>query len=334
MKYTIWSYFKMGTRDAEVDAAITITGTKRRVFYTLRFRANNDVDVERIGEEGTEPRLDPQRLDIARTFGFESNADDPKKLKSWLGKRYPAIKPTGDDPTTLRENANKALQAGVGKPEWFKDNYNIHILDPVDGEKRLTKTLKKEEVPKKKELLAGIKPFSSDDLRLLELSLEPMSGTFLKLLREARMVRKAVALVLEADGVTVAQRPDIEGITYVVGSESTVVIYDKATGPGAALRFLGGKTNVLPGGALTFTHELGHVVSAKGGILAAFNQFVQDTGVKPFTPYAERNPKWEFFAEAFYLFETDPEWLKSSHPDVFQWFDTLSTTGKPPPKKK
>ena len=71
VKYTIWSYFKMGTRDAEFDAAITITGTKRRVFYTLRFRANNDVDVERIGEEGTEPRLDPQRLDIARAFGFE-----------------------------------------------------------------------------------------------------------------------------------------------------------------------------------------------------------------------------------------------------------------------
>ena len=333
LKYTLWSYFIMGTRNAEVDAVITIPGTKRRVFYTLRFRDNNDVDVERIGEEGTEPKLDPQRLDIARAIGFESNADDPKKLKSWLKKRYPAITPTGDDAATLRESANKALQAGAGKPEWFRDNYKIVILDPVDAEKRLAKTLKPKEWPKKKDLLAGIKPFSADDFRLLELSLEPMSGNFLNLLRETRVVRKEVHLVLQADG-TVTQRPDVQGITHGVGGEFTVVIYDSATGKSEALRFLGGKTNVLPVGAMTDTYELGHVVAAKGGIGAAFDQFVQDAGIQPFTPYAARGPQTEFFAEAFFLFETDPDWLKSSHPDVFQWFEILSTTGKPPPRKK
>lgn len=90
---------------------------------------------------------------------------------------------------------------------------------------------------------------------------------------------------------------------------------------------------MLPGGGMTFTHELGHVVAAKGGILAAFNKFVKDNGIQPFTPYAAQDLKIEFFPEAFYLFETDPEWLKSSHPDVFQWFETLSTTGKPPLRK-
>jgi hypothetical protein len=333
LKYMLWSYFIMGTRNAEVDAAITIPGTKRRVFYTLRFRDNNDVDVERIGEEGTEPKLDLQRLDIARAFGFESNADDPKKLKSWLKKRYPAITPTGDDPATLRESANKALQAGAGKPEWFRDNYKIVILDPADAEKRLAKTLKPKELPKKKDLLTGIKPFSADDFRLLELSLEPMSGNFLNLLRETRLVRKEVHLVLQAGG-TVTRRPDVQGIAHGVGSEFTVVIYDSATGKSEALRFLGGKTNVLPVGAMTDIHELGHVVAAKRGIGAAFDQFVKDAGIQPFTPYAARDPQREFFAEAFFLFETDPDWLKSSHPDVFQWFETLSTTGKPPPRKK
>ena len=91
---------------------------------------------------------------------------------------------------------------------------------------------------------------------------------------------------------------------------------------------------MLPVGAMTEIHELGHVVAAKGGIGAAFDQFVKDAGIQPFTPYAARDPQREFFAEAFFLFETDPDWLKSSHPDVFQWFETLSTTGKPPPRKK
>ena len=125
----------------------------------------------------------------------------------------------------------------MGKPEWFKDNYKIHILDPDRGEKAADEDAeeggvaqrrsisKKKELPKKKELLEGIRPFSSDDLRLLELSLEPMSGTFLNLLRETPMVRKAVALVLQDDGVTVTQRPDIQGVTHVDGGEFTVVIY-------------------------------------------------------------------------------------------------------------
>jgi len=334
LKFTLWSYFTMGTRNAEVDAVIPIAGSKRRVLYTLRFRDNNDVDVERIGEEGAEPRLDPRRLDVARAFGFAANADDPKKLKAWLKKRYPAITPTGDDPAALRENANRALQAGVGKPEWFRDNYKIYVLDPVEAEKRLAKALKKEELPRKKELLAGLKPFSAEDFTLLELSLQPMSGPLLNLLRETRMVRKTAYLALEADGVTVTPRPDVQGFTHGVAGDLTVEIYDQATGPGAALRFLGGDTNVLPGGAMTFTHELGHVVSAKPGIAAAFNQFVKDAGIKPFTPYAARDPRKEFFPEALYLFETDPDWLKASHPDLFEWFETLSTTGNPPPKKK
>ena len=149
------------------------------------------------------------------------------------------------------------------------------------------------------------------------------------------MVRKAVALVLEADGVTVDQRPDIEGITYVVGSESTVVIYDKGDRAWSGAAFLGWNYERVARRRPDVYPRIGACLSRQR---AAFWQrsinSSKDTGVKPFTPYAERNPKWEFFAEAFYLFETDPEWLKSSHPDVFQWFDTLSTTGKPPPKKK
>ena len=238
LKYTLWSYFIMGTRNAEVDAVITIPGTKRRVFYTLRFRDNNDVDVERIGEEGTEPRLDPQRLDIARAFGFESNADDPKKLKSWLKKRYPAHHAHRRRPRHAAGEREQSPASWRWQARMVQGQLQIVILDPVDAEKRLAKTLKPKEWPKKKDLLAGIKPFSADDFRLLELSLEPMSGHFLNLLRDTRVVRKEVHLVLQADAhgdLAAGRSRHCPG----VGGEFTVVIYDSATGKSEALRFLG-----------------------------------------------------------------------------------------------
>ena len=318
----------MGTRNAEVDAAITIPGTKRRVFYTLRFRDNNDVDVERIGEEGTEPKLDLQRLDIARAFGFEFNADDPKKLKSWLKKRYPAITPTGDDPATLRESANKALQAGAGKPEWFRDNYKIVILDPADAEKRLAKTLKPKELPKKKDLLTGIKPFSADDFRLLELSLEPMSGNFLNLLRETRLVRKEVHLVLQAGG-TVTWRPDVQGIAHGVGSEFTVVIYDFRDREKRGAAFPGGKDQCVAGRRhdgypRTGSCRRGKARNWRG--VRSIRQGCRNPAVHPVR--STRSAKGVLCRGLLPLRDGSGLAEIQAHPDVFQWFETLSTTGE------
>jgi hypothetical protein len=341
LKYTIWGYFRMGTRNAEVDTVVTITGTKRRVFYTLRFRQNNDVDVERIGEEGKEARLDPNRLDITGVFGFESNADDPKKLKSWLGKRYRHIKPVGATVTELRESANTSLRAEAGRPGWFKENYTIVVLDATEAKERLMKvfdaeaaaakkTLKKTE---KEQVVEDLLPFTPDELKLLEFSLEPMSESILSLLKDVRLVRKKTCAFFDKEHGAVKSNPDIQGITYSIGSQNTIVICDAAIRH-SSLRFLGGTTGVRPGGGMTFTHELGHVVGSKAAARAKFSKFVKDRGIQPFTPYAASNPGTELFPEAFYLYETDPEWLKSSHPEVFDWFETLSVNGKPPLTKK
>jgi hypothetical protein len=64
-----------------------------------------------------------------------------------------------------------------------------------------------------------------------------------------------------------------------------------------------------------------------------FNKFVKNEGIQPFTSYAVREPETEFFAEAFYLYHTDPEWLKSSHPKVFDWFEALSKNSEKKPLK-
>ena len=326
LKYSIWGYFRMGTRDAEVDTTITVMGTKKRIFYTLRFRQNNDVDVERIGEEGREAKLDPNRLDIASVTGYESNADEPKKLKSWLRKRYPQIKAEGESVVELRESANKSLEVEAGRPGWFKDNYRIFVLDADEGKERLKK------FGWNREQLVGLKHFTPEELKLAEISLESMSENILRQLKETRLVRQDTHIVFNKTSRKFEPRPKDQGVTVTSGQQNTVVIFD-AAGEHASVRFLGGAAGVRPIDIMTFTHELGHVVANRAGAIAIFNKFVKDEGILPFTPYALKDPNVEFFAEAFFLYNTDPEWLKSSHPKVFDWFEVLSKTGKPPVKK-
>jgi len=40
----------------------------------------------------------------------------------------------------------------------------------------------------------------------------------------------------------------------------------------------------------------------------------------------------EFFAEAFSQYQLDPEWMKTNHPLLHAWFETLAKTGVPPSK--
>ena len=49
-----------------------------------------------------------------------------------------------------------------------------------------------------------------------------------------------------------------------------------------------------------------------------------------FTDYARSDMTKEFFEEAFAIFQGDPEWLKTNHHDIWEWFTKLSTTGTTP----
>src|SRR5205085_4726071 len=37
-----------------------------------------------------------------------------------------------------------------------------------------------------------------------------------------------------------------------------------------------------------------------------------------------QGPREEFFPEAFFIYNTDPEWLKAGPPKVFEWFENLT----------
>ena len=320
LKYSIWSYFgQMGTRDAEVNATITTIGTKKHVFYKIHFRQNNDVDAERIGEEKAGTKLDPNRLDVASVNGYQSDPDHPEKLKAWLRKRYPRIKPEGTSEVELRESANKSLEAEAGTPEWFRDNYRIHVLDADKGKTRM------QSLGWKKPQLSDFKTFKPEELKLAEISLETMSDNFLRLLKETRLVRKKMHVDIDKGTGKFVFLPLVGGITVKVSSssENTVVIFDKAL-EHADERFLGGANGVRPIAAMTVTHEFGHVVESATGAKAKFNKLVKDEGIQPFTPSMLNDVEKEFFAEAFFLYNTEPEWLKASQPKVFDFLEAMN----------
>lgn len=321
VKFVIAHYFtEIGTRNAEVDAVVPIAGTKRQVFYTLRFRPDNEVDVERVGEKGSSARLDPSRMDIARVRGYDVNATDPVRLKAWLGKRYPGVKPTGATVEDLRDSANKSMNNDAGTSAWYQANYKVTVIDGKTTQERLRKVHK---LNIKQTPDSDNKDFRPDELRLAELSLQTLTETILNLLNYVRLGRKKSSR--KADGTI----ESYGGQTFWNGSNKTVVIYDSGI-VGHESAFRGGIEGVNVPEAMLFTHEFGHVMEPMTGAKPAFDKFVKKAGIRPFTHYAESKPDKDFFTEAFAISQTDPEWLRRNHPDVWQWFEKFNRTGKAP----
>lgn len=339
VNYYIVQYFKSytdkagakigGTRNAEVDAIIIIPNKPIKVLYTLRFRANNDVDVERIGEMGTGPsQIDPGKLDIARVPEYADKAGDPKTFAAWLKTRYPTVAVAGTTVEEMRTNFNTEAEAKADKPDWFK-NYEIKVLNATDAKTRLKSTHKFKE-----QQTADLKEFVPAELKLLELALETMTRKILDIVKYTRMIRQKIAIEVQPDG-TFKENPKWHGWALTTGSSKSVEIFDGgATDP---TRFIGGPTGpgILTSQAETFTHELGHLVG-KTSVQTNFEAFVARNNIKPFTKYskesvAEGKPK-EFFAEAFQMYQMDPQWMLTNYPLLHAWFETLTKTGKPPAK--
>jgi hypothetical protein len=57
---------------------------------------------------------------------------------------------------------------------------------------------------------------------------------------------------------------------------------------------------------------------------------VKKEKLETFTWYAKSDPKEEFFAESFMMFQLDPDWLSANSPKIFHFFDVLTKTGSPP----
>ena len=328
VKYTIWQYIDDKTQNAEVDVIVPIANKTKNVFYTLRFQKKArkgktiDVAVVRVGEQKTSTKLDMKQFSIRRVHGFAANSADVPTLTAWLKKRYPSIAPSGKTIDEVVTSADKDMRSNAHTDSWFRDNYDIHILSGTDGETRLQTKHKYDPLQ-----TADMKSFASDGLHLLEFSLQTMGEPLLTQLKTVRMTRQKVKL--DKKNRTIVPDTKHCGLTLTQGADKTIIIFDCGMKKNNFL-FVGGTQGVRERGTLLFTHELGHVIEGKNNVRAKFNAFVKKKKIKSPTAYAASNKSKEFFPEAFSLFQNDPEWMQANLPDLFQWFETLSQTGKAP----
>jgi hypothetical protein len=323
VKFAIWQYFKVGARNAEVHAILPIPRTGKRILYILRFLPNNDINVERIGEEGAEVRLMPLG-DLNRLHGFGGTITDAPGLKAWLQKRYPAIVTAGTTIEAIKNSFAAEIEAKSVIPTWFKENYGIEVLRAEDAKSQLRTAFQFNP-----QQLAKLKDFTPFELQSLELALGGMSDKVLAALKGLQVARQETAIIPLGRGPI-----EPAGLTLSRGGDHLILIFDKANASTGAL-FLGGrgldqKPRVMTTTTMTFTHEIGHVISEQPGVRTAFEKLVRSKEIKPVTWYAASNPQAEFFPEAFALYHCDPEWLSGSRPDLFAWFRLLSTEELPP----
>jgi hypothetical protein len=335
VKYTVWQYFQSGTRNAEVDAIIPIPGsTPKRVFYTIKFhRKTNDVDVIRVGEEGKAGTVALSKIafDLARIPDYVAHAKDVKTLTAWLKTRYPTIAPTGKDVPTLKAAAEAEIAAAAVKKDWFKANYGMEELDAASAKTRL-QTVQLFDPPQ----VAHMKDFIPDERKLMERAFETLSDPLLALLKGVPLARQRVYIKKSGTKKKPKYTPEPKtagNTASTTAGDRTVVLYDSWFMNEERL-FMGGTGNVAPESIETPLHEFGHVVGAQAGIKDAFEKKFTASKAKfktaPITWYAKSDPGKEFFAEAFALYHADPGWMKANLPDMYDWFEKLSTTGSPP----
>jgi Domain of unknown function (DUF4157) len=326
VKYAVWQYYGTGTRNAEVDVIVPIGTTGRRVFYTLRFGDNNNVEIERIAEEGKDAgQKSLDEMDVARVRGYADNSADPPALTSWLKTRYRSVAPTGKTVEELRQSVNSTMRSDAGKTAWFRDNYTLEVLDAAAGKKRLEDV---HGVPTT--LTADVKGFTAPDLNVVEFALQTMSDAMLGLIKGVQLVRKTMGFFRDDPSKPYRTDEKSAGLAQQSGSDSTITLFDRAN-LGDPYLFTGGKDGVRQEATMTAAHEFGHIVESQAGIKDAFSKFVAKNKIKPMTWYAAAQPTTDFFTEAFALYDTDRAWMKSNQPLLYDWFDKLSSTGKPPP---
>ncbi len=331
-------------------ARIGVPLDPRRVLYTFRFRPNardpkiSDVEIVRIGERGREVALAPQdAVGLARVNGYRDHAkpdaqggDDIATLKAWLTIRYHGITPEGADFAAIEKDVTAKIRAGCGEREWFKTNYGIEVLTAADAEGWL-----RSNVDRAPEALRGLQNFSKTELAVLELVLERISDKLTPTFKGLRLIRQSVynKWIGPPDNPGPGHfepRPLVAGVTIQPGRTRTIIIFDQA-GVNAGNLFLGGGSGgVEIATALPIAHELGHTVEELPGLRRPetlkkdFDRLVAAKNIRPITWYAASDPPKELFAESFGLYYSDPEWLQRNWPDLYNFFDAIDKTGRPP----
>lgn len=323
-KYAVWQYFSNGTRDAEIDAIVPVPASEKRALLTIRFGANNNVSVQRIGEDRKNVTLG--RLgDVRDVNAFGANSANVPALMSWLKKRYPAVTPRGTTVTELQNSVTAEIQTRSGTPAWFKENYGIDILSASAAQSQLTRLFQYSP-----QQLGGLQDFTPSELQMLEVTLEKMSDRLVSRFKGLQMARQKISVeLIGVSSTKFAINKRLEaGVALLRGNDRMIVIFDSVNLNAEALFVggsgAGGQPAVVAETFWVFAHELGHVVAAVPGIKGSFDGLLKAKPSKPVTWYAASNPKDEFFPEAFALYIGDPEWLRGNRPDLFNWFEALS----------
>jgi hypothetical protein len=337
VKNAVYQYFRNGARGVEVDAIVSIA-KDRRVLYSLKFHARtNDVDVVRIGEAGVGTQVDPQKIpvDLGRIPDFTQHQSSAADLTSWLGKRYPAITPSGNSVPDVKASAEQKIGEEMVKSDWFERNYEMKELSAGDAATRM-----KDVHDLKPPQLLDFKDFTPSERRIVEPALETLSDPLVGLIKKTQLARQKLWVEEKEPKTapTYEPSPDTGGVqvtggkTASVANERSIILFDAFTKNDDAL-FMGGPNGISSASMGTVVHEVGHAVGGQASIEAAFKAKF-DTGpdkVEPITEYAKKKPATESFPEAFALYNTDPQWMKENLPTMFDWFQVLAKTGAPPP---
>jgi uncharacterized protein DUF4157 len=347
-------------RDTEVDQIIPVTSDPANAaktelyYYTFivhKADANNvvNISVRRIGKKGDAVVGDPSEALITRVPGYAENAFDannaetPAKLIKWILSIYKGVKEADIKAATVADittNINKLIETKSGAPDWFKKNYSINVLDAAKGAARLKSI---HNVPDAERV--GVKDYTADELKLLELVLERFGKILLAKLAGVYFIRQEKNLSAAFGWVSgLTQQPYTYTLSTKVISDvqKTITIYDGAFGHDNI--FFGGSEGINAGNIEVLTHEIGH---AEGGPRVGikttdptyqdvFNKFYKGLGLVPVTSYAKdtshpaHSPESEYFPEAFMLFMDDPEWLLNNQYQTYFWFLFLQQKGTAP----
>jgi hypothetical protein len=345
-----------GSRNTEVHAVVPIVSpplgmatpanSNRRVLYIFRFKPNNDVEIQRVGEEGERVGARGSRFSLtqgglaqhslAEISGYLDHATDVAAATAWLTTRYPAVTPGASATLAdLEKNVATQILRGSVHKEWFEKNYGIIILDKNDAKKWMHDNITTDEHE-----LKDMEDFTERDLLGLERALERMSDLVLPTFKNVRLLRQKVSIewIKGTNPPEFEEKPNRAGLTHL-GTQRTIRIFDAAVREPEVL-FVGGGPESKPAQTATglvFAHEFGHVVEhADKKMRKAFDDLVAAKHIKPITWYAASDPPQELFAESFALYYADPAWLKQNWPDLFGFFDALDKSGpaRPPGAKK
>jgi hypothetical protein len=356
--YVAGHFRQRDMRSTEVDMLVPIGTAARSVMYSVRFDADRNGVVTRLGEVGSRRGLtDISRLSVQRARGFPAGGN-AAALRTFWSTRYrgaPALTAaaTATDAEVLVD-MDRLLTAGVANASWFQTVYGIEAMTGIATATRLETAHNVPETHR-----ADTIDFTSTDLQMLELALQTLSASELTRLRGFKLGRKTASITRGARGAISAGGTNQYGLTVSDGTNTTVLYFGPLYMNNERLFRGSTAAGALPDVVMNVLHELGHATGYAGGVQTAFTAWLTarrgevaaelrtlgrarprsatDIAAAEGRRDALGAPTWyaasgadEMFPEVWALYHTDPHFLCGQAPLIYAWLAALATSGSPP----